>query len=102
MLAVKKNAIPSEEEQAYRQYVYDNYLFVDSLTLEYMQSIIKKESFSASDEDIVKRVAVYIQNSAKYELYYDSALDSEENIVIAFFLHKVANFIKNSSSLFLS
>jgi transglutaminase-like putative cysteine protease len=92
LLAVKKNAIPSEEEQAYRQYVYDNYLFVDSLTLEYMQSIIKRESFSASDEDIVKRVAVYIQNSAKYELYYDSALDSEENIVIAFLdEYKVGN-----------
>ena len=84
LLSIKKNAVPNAAEEEYRKYVYENYLFIDSFTREYMNSIIQKESFKADDEDIVKRVAVYIQNSAKYELYYDSALDGEENVVIAF------------------
>ena len=68
-------------EEAYRQFVYGEYLEIDAETLNFMNEIISKEGLSAND---VYAVADYIMSAAKYDLKYDRALDDENNIVTAF------------------
>ncbi len=74
----------TEDELMYRSFVKENYLYVDEETLAYMKAIINEKGFSADDPEIVKKVADFISSSAKYNLKYDTALDNESNIVIAF------------------
>ncbi len=81
---IKKAANLSADEIEYRKYVYENYLDIDLETKLYMRTIIQKERLSARDEDVIGMVSNYIQNAAVYDLYYDTALDAEENVVIAF------------------
>ena len=71
-------------EMPYRKYVYNTYLTVDDETRQYMQGIIDKQGFSASDPKVLLKVARYIQNAASYSLEYDRALDQEPNVAIAF------------------
>lgn len=71
-------------EMAYRKYVHSTYLAVDNATRQYMQGIIDKNGFSASDPKVLLKVARYIQNAASYSLEYDRALDQESNVAIAF------------------
>ena len=73
-------------ERDYRSFVYEQYLDVDSETMAYMKGIIQKQNFGtrAKDERLINDVAQYIQRSALYNMDYDVALDSEENIAIAF------------------
>ena len=71
-------------EQAYREYVYDNYLYIDWVSYEYMLGIISEQGFSKDSSDIISRVARYISTAAQYNLEYDSALDEEPNVPIAF------------------
>ena len=71
-------------EREYRDFVYGQYCNIDVKTFEFMQGLIAENNFYGSDMTTVLAVAEYIQNSAKYNLYYDTALDSEENIAIAF------------------
>ena len=73
-----------EEERNYRDFVKDNYLEIDDITLKYMYKIIEENGFISSDPDIIDKVASYIQNAAQYDLEYDRELDNEENIAIAF------------------
>ena len=74
----------SEFEEAYREFVKSNYLYIDNVTLEYMQSIIEAEGLVATDVDIINKVARYIKQSASYSLDYDRSLDREDNIVVSF------------------
>lgn len=74
----------SAEEQRYRSFVYNNYLTVDWQTRAFMQEIINQRDFRADDPLIIEKVARYIQHAARYNLYYDKALDEEENVVISF------------------
>lgn len=74
----------SDEELAYRAFVYENYLTIDDETLSYMNGLIAENGFYKDDLKIISRVAKYIQNSAAYNLEYDRGLDGEDNIVIAF------------------
>ena len=76
--------LPSPYESAYRQFVYSNYLSIDSESLAYMQDLIQTEGFSASDPDIINAVAKYIQKSAVYSLEFDENLEKESNVAIAF------------------
>lgn len=76
--------LPSQYESAYRQFVYSNYLSIDSESLAYMQELIQNEGFSASDPEIINAVAKYIQQSAIYSLDFDENLEKESNIAIAF------------------
>lgn len=71
-------------EEAYRQFVEQNYLSVPQSTLEYLSGIISAQGFSADDPAIISKVALYVQNAATYNLKYDRGLDSEEDIVVAF------------------
>ncbi len=71
-------------EKTYREFVHANYLEIDAATLEYMQGIINREGFSISDENVIENVAKYIQGSAQYNFNYDTSLDRNNNIAIAF------------------
>ena len=71
-------------EEAYREFVYENYTYIDEVTKNYMLGIIGAKGFSAESSDIVYKVANYIQNVAVYNLEYDRSLDSAENVAIAF------------------
>lgn len=73
-----------EFEEAYRSFVYSQYLIIDDETREYMKKIINSQGFVGNDIETILRAAQYIQNSARYDLDYDRALDEEENIAIAF------------------
>ena len=71
-------------EAAYAQFVKENYLTIDAETKAYMDKITAKQKFSATDPNVIHKVAKYIQGSAKYNLKYKTALDKEDNVVIAF------------------
>ena len=71
-------------EREYRSFVHKNYLSIDEETLAYMSEVIAREGFKASDSKIIEKVAEFIQNSAEYDLEYDTALDSESNMAVAF------------------
>jgi transglutaminase-like putative cysteine protease len=73
-----------EYESAYREFVYGNYLAIDSETLEFMKDIIESEGFRLDDADIIKKVANYIMKSATYSYDYDKNLNNSENIAISF------------------
>lgn len=73
-----------EFEAAYREFVYDNYLKIDTETLAYMKGIIAKEGFDISSPTVIDDIAEYIKGAATYSLGYDRALDKSANIAIAF------------------
>lgn len=73
-----------EYEAEYLKYVRQNYLSIDTQTLAFMQGIINEEGFSSTDRDIINKVAQYIKTAARYNLKYDTAMDSESNVVISF------------------
>ncbi len=71
-------------ELKYRAFVYSEYLTIDAETFAYMRKLAEEQGFEGNSLETVKKVAEYIQNAAKYDLGYDTALDSEPNIAIAF------------------
>ena len=71
-------------EEAYRAFVYENYLTVRESARACMQTIIAEQGFRADDPEIVAKVAAYIQNAAAYNLEYDRAMDDEADVVVAF------------------
>lgn len=71
-------------EDAYAEFVKENYLYVDDETYAYMRELIQKEGFDRDDADILSKVAKYIKKSAEYDMEYDRAVDRAENPVIAF------------------
>ena len=75
----------AEEEAAYREFVYRNYLdLYDEETKAFMERIIAENGFDANDPLIIEKVARFIQESAVYDLKYDRALDKAPNVAIAF------------------
>lgn len=73
-----------KEELQYREFVYENYLNVDSETRTYLQKLISENQFDVNDPEIYTKVAEYIQNAATYNLEYNRDLDKSGNIVKAF------------------
>ncbi len=71
-------------EQAYRAFVYEQYLQIDDESLEYMQNLIDEQGFDRNDPFVIQKVAAYIQNAGAYNLEYAKELDQEDNIAIAF------------------
>lgn len=71
-------------ERMYREYVHNNYLYIDAATKEFMQGIIAEQKFDPSNPAVIANVAGYIQTAARYNLDYDAALDAEDNVVISF------------------
>lgn len=80
-------ALPSrykDFEAAYARFVEENYLTVDEETLAFLNTVIEQKGFSATDPDIINKVASYIKTAARYNLEYNKALDSESNVIVAF------------------
>ena len=71
-------------EKEYAEYVKRTYLALDEETEEYMKSFIEKRGFDPEDPFIVEKVANYIRSVKKYDLEYDTALENEKNIPVAF------------------
>lgn len=80
--------ILSEYEAAYREFVYANYLEIDSETEKYLEQFIDEHDLANyADDEIMQQlyaVATAIKASAEYDLNYDRALDGEENVAVAF------------------
>lgn len=74
----------AEFEEAYRAFVYSQYLIMDDETRAYMDNIIDAQKFFDKDIETILNVAQYVQNSAIYKIDYDEDLDNEENVAIAF------------------
>ncbi|MBQ9744640.1 MAG: transglutaminase domain-containing protein [Clostridia bacterium] len=74
----------SDEELAYREFVYANYLSVDAETEAYLLSVIAEQGFDADDEDIISLVEAYIEASGTYNMDYNKAMNDESNMVVAF------------------
>ncbi len=71
-------------EQAYRAFVYEKYLEVPESTGVYLDTIIQQSNFSKTDRTIASKVSRYIQNAATYNLEYDTDMENEEDVVLAF------------------
>ena len=82
--AVSVNSNLSEAELTYRQFVYDNYLTVPASTAAYLSTVIAAQGFDITDKNVVAKIAAFVQNSATYNLKYDTALDSETDAVVSF------------------
>ena len=79
-------------ERQYRDFVYDEYLYVPSSTRSYLQTIIDSMKFDASDTNIIDRVLSYVHYAARYDTDYNTALDGESDVVRAFLSeYKVGN-----------
>ena len=74
----------ADEELRYRQFVKDNYLYVDENLKAYLQKIIDQNRFDPSSATIISDVATYIQNAATYNLKYNPAIDTAAHPIIAF------------------
>ncbi len=75
----------SAAERAYRGYVYENYTSVNSSTLTYLNKVIKEQNFDQSDVyTLISQIVEYVQNAATYNASYDSALNDEDDIIVAF------------------
>lgn len=74
-----------DEEAAYREFVYQNYLEIPDESLRVtLDKIIETEKFDKTDAELVSKIAKYMQNFGTYDLDYNRALDEEENIINAF------------------
>jgi len=72
-------------ELDYRKFVHDNYLAVDDVTRTFFEAIVLSEDFSSLNIlETIDKVAKYIQSSATYNLEYDTNLDNESNVALAF------------------
>ena len=74
----------SDEELAYREYVYENYLQIPDSTNAAMQEIIAEKGFTKSDPLIYLRVAKYIQGAAEYSYEYPLELDDSNDPAVEF------------------
>ena len=71
-------------ESKYRQFVYSQYLNVDSATKSYMKTVIRQQGFSKNDYDVAEDVAKYVKSLGKYKMDYNRELDNEDNVALAF------------------
>ena len=69
-----------QEELAYRDYVYDNYLSLPASTKASMLDIIYEEGINKNSPTIINDVKKYIQNAAEYDLYFTPEENSDSVI----------------------
>lgn len=77
----------TDAEAAYREFVYTaggQYLTLPENTLQYINTIISENDWSLKDPTVINKIAYYVQNAATYNLKYDSALDEESDMIVAF------------------
>lgn len=80
----------AEYEQAYRYYVYQQYMNVpDGDLKDYLIDVINQNSFNREDiYTLIEQVAFYIQTCAEYNLEYDRSIDEADDRVLAFLEQK--------------
>lgn len=73
-------------ELAYRQFVYNNYLYIDSVTRSFMARFITEQGIDkhANRINLINQVALYVREAAVYNLDYNPKLETESNVAIAF------------------
>lgn len=71
-------------EAHYREFVKEQYLTIDEKTKSFMLNIAKEQGFDKNDYDLAKKIAEYVQGVGVYALEYNTELDKEENVAIAF------------------
>jgi hypothetical protein len=70
-------------EESYRKFVYANYLQISDTTKAYFDEYLAGK-FDATSRYVVGDVASYIQGAAEYNLDYDTSMDEQEDVVVAF------------------
>ena len=73
-----------QEEQAYREFVYANYINVPESTITLMRQIIREQGWSKNTDGIYKKVSTYISNQAEYNLNFNPAMNKESDVIVAF------------------
>ena len=75
-------------EAEYRKFVYDNYLYVDSTTDKFMKDFAEDNGLMGEEYSdkikLIEGVAMLVRASAKLDPMYDTKLDSEANVAVAF------------------
>ncbi len=84
MLSYTLSGNAAQAERVYRNFVYENYLYVPSSTAEYLRQVIAEQGFDKTDANFIADVAQFVQNAAAYNLKYDRSLDQQEDIVVSF------------------
>lgn len=76
---------PLLNEPSYRAFVYEHYLNVDAETAAYLAVLIGQEGWDGSDPAVIMQVAEYLRSlySVLPGNQYDTALDREDNAVVA-------------------
>lgn len=74
----------ADYEKQYRNFVYDNYLYLDDESYAYMRRIIEEQRFDRYDQNVPQQIADYVSGLGSYLIEYDKNLDLEENVVISF------------------
>ncbi len=71
-------------EALMRAFVYANYLDVDAGTAAYLEALITQMGWNGGDTAIVETVAAYLRETYRLTDDYDTTLNTEENVVLAF------------------
>ena len=71
-------------EAQYREFVYNQYLEIDDEMKAYMLNIATEQGFDKADEELAAKISEYVMGIGEYRMGYDTKLDSEENVPIAF------------------
>lgn len=74
----------AEYKKDYEMFVQENYTYIDPDTEAYIADLLSRLGFSGNHHGVVDDVMDYVKKLARYDLAYDTALDSEENVAIAF------------------
>ncbi len=76
----------SDEELAYREHVYAEYLDVKPSTRNFLKTIIKEQGFDRNDPEVIAKVASYVQHAAEYNADPGLAaeLASTDDMIISF------------------
>lgn len=71
-------------EDRYKKFVEEHYLNIDRETKDYMLEIAKEQSFNKYANNLPEKIAEYVMNIGVYSMAYNTQLDQEDNVAIAF------------------
>ena len=74
----------SQEELAYRTFVYEHYTAVPQTTKQYFLDILRDKGWSKDTKNIYSNISNYVSNAASYDLEFDRAMNNESDVVVAF------------------
>lgn len=71
-------------EARYYDFVKSQYLNIDPTTKAYMLDIARQQEFNEYAYNLPERIAEYVEGLGTYSMAYNTQLDEEENVAIAF------------------